>query len=258
MLDLLINDIDNNIPIEECYFNLEPLYKRDDIITEDLLLYIFKLLFSNKNINEIINSIHSKQPNLHEKDIENLICNIFSGKTEIYPSELKRGNIPYPLYLYITTFYYKISSNTITTKNIISLWSNIKNLYNIDVKSVIIYNQIQNFLNINYDYRKKLQLKIQLTNSFTYFNSVYDRLHYTFKHSLNILNIFFNTNISLIINRYIIYDDIILFSMNIKKKISKIFKISNTNYIHRKYFEHLFFTRNINKLFNYIDINIII
>jgi len=259
MLKLLINKIHNKIPYEECYFDLEPLYERDNIITEKLLIFIFTSLFLDKNISELITIIYNKEPRLQKNTITILICDIFSGEMEIYPSELKRANIPYPLYLYMTTFYYK--SYNITEDRVIGLWNNIKNIYVTNIKSIIIYEKIQHFLNKKCNYRKKIKLKIKLSNHFRYFDSRYDRLCQTSDILLHILHIIFNSDISLIIYKYIIYDKIIDFSFNIKKSISKLFNVigtHTTNFIHDKYFEHLFFTRNINKLCKYNDISIII
>ena len=69
MLKLLINKIHNKIPYEECYFDLEPLYERDNIITEKLLIFIFTSLFLDKNISELITIIYNKEPRLQKNTI---------------------------------------------------------------------------------------------------------------------------------------------------------------------------------------------
>lgn len=265
MLKLLINEIHNKIPYKECYFDLEPLHERNDIFTEKLLIFSFKLLFQNKTIEELIHIIIQKEPRLDANAAEILICDIFCGCMELYPSELKRANIPYPLYLYITTNYYR---SNCSVSEIIKLWEYNKRYYSTDIKNVIIYYNIEKFLygTNNSDYKKKMELKIKISNYFNYFDSIYDKLNYKSIHLINILNIFFHQNISLIIYNYVIYDDIILFSSDIKNNISKLITTLDicynnyhaTNYIHNKYFEHIFLTHNINKLFNHIHISIII
>lgn len=248
------------------FYDLEPiLEERDEFITEDILIYIISR-YKEKTSGEILNYVKNRLSNNNKSYAYTLIHETLNGKNQIYPSELKRSNIPINLYKYIINnpiYYlknplnYNLLRNLIPVNKIGYIYNNIKN----ECKKSITNKIFNNILTVKILFIFDIKIK----ECFYYFNTILYKNFINYKKKRDILLKRFNRGISDIIESYNLRP---LYIIKITQKMYKLldiiinrivnnFKLDyNFNlimYIIQKYFEYRIIYFNETKLFNTIN-----
>lgn len=248
------------------FYDLEPiLEERDDFITEKILIYIISN-FKEKTYGEILNYVKSRLSNNNKLYSYTIIHETLNGTNQIYPSELKRANIPINLYEYIINnpiYYiknpldYNLLRNLIPINKIGYIYDKIKNECKKSITNKIFNNNLILKILFLFD--------IKIKECFDYFNTILYTNFINYKEKRDILIKQFNPSICDTIESYDLRPSYII---TITQKMYKLLDIiinrivnnfnldSNFNlimYIIQKYFEYRIIYFNETKLFNIIN-----
>ena len=169
----LCNKIIEKFKDKTLFYDLEPILElRDEYITEDILIFIISNIKHNSYM-EIINYVKSKLPAYNQIESFTIVHETLNGTIQIYPSELKRANIPINLYEYIIKNPVRYMNNNLDYNLLKALIPESPRNY--------IYTKIQNKFKKNIEnkiYDNSLVIKIlmlfniKIKECFYYFDSV--------------------------------------------------------------------------------------
>jgi hypothetical protein len=262
----LCNKIIENFKDKPLFYDLEPILElRDEYITEDILIFIISNIKHNSYM-EIINYVKSKLPAYNQIESFTIVHETLNGTIQIYPSELKRANIPINLYEYIIKNPVRYMNNNLDYNLLKTLIPESPRNY--------IYTKIQNKFKKNIEnkiYDNFLVIKIlmlfniKIKECFYYFDSVLYNNFEDYNKKRKILLCKFNKNICSLIESFDLTPNYIMkinkvihkLLINVVERISKNFNIVNSYdiilYIIQKYFEYRILYFKENKLFNTIN-----